>query len=82
MTDHLLCPQLQQTHVADYAGCKLLVAGWCTEPVAEQSQSSLCTPSKHVYKLLSTTSNIASPDSTEKHVEHRLSVDAKLSPCI
>ena len=52
MTDHLLCPQLQQTHVADCAGCKLLVAGWYTELVAEQSQSSPYPTSKHVYKLV------------------------------
>ncbi len=36
VTDHLLSPTLQQMHAAGCAGCKLLVSGWCTEPVAEQ----------------------------------------------
>ncbi len=79
VTDHLLSPTLQQMQLAvQAASC------WCLVGVQSlwqsKSQSSPCPPSKHTYKLLSTTCNTASLESTEKHVEHRLSVDAKLSP--
>ena len=75
VTDHLLYAKLQQMHAAGYAGCKLLVSSSCAHPVAEQSLSSPRPTSKHVHKLLCTTPDAASPDSAEKHAEHRSSVD-------
>ena len=81
VTDHLLCHSCSRRMwlTMQAASCWWLVG---VQSLWQSSHRAVHTPPANMYTSLSTTSNTASRDSTEKHVEHRLSVDARLLPCV